>query len=204
MASDSDKPVELVAVDRMMLRTLELEGLICFRCPLLDRRPGGAFDTGECRLKARDLLPVVSDERSGILAAVSNRQVVGYAVFGRPELFPRLKQLPFEAADDALLIAALYAVPKARERNVEADLLVRVMDFARENGFEKVQALCRAEPDNEPEARAELLSDAGFELTGEAAGLCMAETTLERWDQPEHEDSDEHQPGTAPDWTQSN
>lgn len=172
-------------VDRLVLQAMELEGLLCFRCPLL-REVEEEF--GEvCGVSVRDLAPVVDDSRSGIRVAVSGRQIVGYAIFGRPGLFPGLAELPLEVADDALLIAALYVTREAEEQNVDADLLVAVMDFAREQGYQRVQAVCREEQDEELSVRVGLVAEAGFELSMTESGLCLAETTLERLDGQETE-----------------
>ena len=170
-----------------MLATLELEGLICFHCPLLEGSSTGEFDAGECSPSANDLLPVVSDAKSGIKLAILEKQIVGYAVFGRPEVFPKLEEMDFEPEEGTLVVAALYVTDQALEQNVDADLLIAVMDFAREKEFKHVQVLCREENDPQPLARAELLSAAGFELTQVEDGPCFAQTTVEAWDRPDND-----------------
>ena len=203
MAAKPSK-VQVVRVDRLMLLTLELEGLLCFRCPVLGKPGIGALDGGECPLRARDLLSVATDAKSGIVAAISGGRIVGYAVFGRPGVFPRLGESPFEVAEDALVVAALYVTPEMLQQSVDADLLIAVMDFAREKSFARVQVLCRAGPGSEPLASAQLLGAAGFELSQDQGGRCFAETTVEAWDLAGQIPADDSLPRTISDWGQSN
>ncbi len=184
---NSSTGVQIVAVDGLMIRTLELKGLLCFRCLLLEDPRLPEPGPGECQARTEDFLLLVTGEKSGIRIAVGGEQILGYAMFGRPGLFRYLDRLPFEMKQDALLIAALYATPDARADNVDVDLLVAVMDFAREKGFEVVQAVCRPESGLKPEGRAELFQAAGFEVSEPVHGLCLAETAIEAWDQAEKE-----------------
>ncbi len=176
--------VLIVDVDRLMARTLELEGLLCFHCPLLEPTgpAGRGRDAFECPIRADDLEPVISGRRSGVKAMVVNGQIPAYTVFGPPSAFRNADGLPFGLDPDALLVAALFAIPQAREENYDVDLLVAVMDFAREHDYGKVQVLCRQQHAGEPEARAEILRAAGFDVAEPVDGLCLAETTVEAWD----------------------
>ncbi len=174
--------VRIVEVTADVVRALELEGLMCFRCPLLEDMRLPEPGAGKCRIRADDLLPVIGDEKSGVRMLVRQEQILGYAVFGRPKVFRNLRDLPFSVRDDALLIAALYVTDEAREKNLDVDLLLVVMDFARNSGFELVQAVCRPGGESSPEARVELLQAAGFEASIPVKGFCLAETTVEAWD----------------------
>ncbi|GEM_PF-6452601 len=164
--------IRIIDVDANMIEMLDLEGVLCFRCPLLN----------EYHVQPESLFPFIEDEKSGIKAAVNKNKILGYAVFGRPEMFPNLNRLPFPTREDALLIAALYATPEARKGNVDVDLLVAVMDFAGENDFEVVQAVCRSEVNLEPEGRTRVFRAAGFTVSEPVEGLCFAETTVKAWD----------------------
>lgn len=179
--------VPIIDLDRLMLGTLELESMLCFHCPLLEHpyRPDVDYPAFDNPVRAADLGPVVAGTRSGIKAVVVDGRIPAYAVFAPPALFPNVGQLPFDVDEDALLVGALYAVPEAREENLDVDLLVAVMDFARGHGFAKVQVLCREDSPGRPEARAGILRAAGFAVTEPVAGLCLAETTVAAWDKSE-------------------
>jgi hypothetical protein len=187
MAEPETPAVPIIDLDRLMVGTLELEDMLCFHCPLLERpyRPDADYPAFDNPVRATDLGPVVAGIRSGIKAAVVGGRIPAYAVFAPPGLFSNVEQLPFEVDEDALLVGALYAVPEAREENLDVDLLVAVMDFARAHGFAKVQVLCREGDFDRPEARAEVLRAAGFTVTGAGEGLCLAETTVAAWDESE-------------------
>lgn len=172
----------IVDVDALMLRTLELEGLLGFHCRLLERHPAPDSVVGECFIRSDELLPLVHDPRSGIKAIVTNGSIAGYAVFGRPELFPSLAELGIEVDEDALFIGALYIVPDAREEKLDVDLLVAVMEFARAQGYDTVAAVCSLEEGTDPEPMAGLLAAAGFQVAEGIDGECLATTTLKAWD----------------------
>jgi hypothetical protein len=179
----TDAPETRIAdLDADSLGALELTGLLCFRCPLLEDPRLPATESGTCRTRVEDLKPIAADPRSGIKAAVVKEKIVGYSVFGRPALFRNIASLPFEVDPSALLVAALYATPEALEENIDVDLLVAVMDFAREQEYRDVAVVCRTRDDDSPEARAPMLGAAGFSLTEETNGLCLAQTTVEQWD----------------------
>jgi GNAT superfamily N-acetyltransferase len=125
----------------------------------------------------------VTGGRSGVKALLGNGRIAGYAVFGPAGSFQSIGTLPFETEDEALFIGALYVLPEAREQNFDVDLLIAVMEFARGQGFERVQAVCREEAENEPEARAEILRASGFEVTEPVEGLCLASIDLSTWDE---------------------
>lgn len=184
MTGEGAQPAtSIIDVDSLMMRTLELEGLFCFQCPLCSDPRFGYAPARECRTRARDLEPLVTGSRSGVKAVLSGGRIAGYAVFGPAEDFPNSAGLPFETDEDALLVAALYAAPDAREENLDIDLLVAVMEFARAQGYERVQVLCRDDGDDEPEARAEILRAAGFEITEPVEGLSLASIDLSTWDE---------------------
>jgi hypothetical protein len=169
-------------IDADGVEMLDLEGLLGFHCDLLEDPNLPDPAPGQCRVRARDLLPVVTDRRSGIKVATRDGRILAYAIFGQPRLFRNIGDLDLEVEQQALLIAALYATPEAREDNIDVDLLIAVMDFARERDYSTVQALCRAETPTDAEARPEMLRAAGFALSEAVKGLCLAETTIERWD----------------------
>jgi len=187
MGEEQQVEVVIVDVDPLMLRTLDIEGLLCFRCHLLEdpRVEDRSQLTRECPARGKDLEPVVTGPRSGIKAALAEGRIIGYAIFGPPALFPNLARYEFEPDEEALFLAALYAEPEAREQNLDVDLLVAVMDFAREYGFEKVQAACRDDAADEPEARNEVLAAAGFGVSEPVENLCFAEISLADWDAPD-------------------
>jgi hypothetical protein len=112
-------------------------------------------------------------------------------------LFPNLARYEFEPDEEALFLAALYAEPEAREQNLDVDLLVAVVDFARELGFEKVQAACRDDAADEPEARKEVLTAAGFGVTEPVENMCFAEISMEDWEAAEAAGEAENPPGEA-------
>lgn len=162
-----------------MARTLELEGRLGFRCPLLeDPRMIRAESMFEPGISYRELAPVLNHPRAGVMAAVSNGRTLSYAVFGPPAVFRRAPELPFELDEDALLIAALYAGPEARPDNLDVDLLLAVLGFARAQGYARVQVLCRSDSATGParaqaggpEARAEIIAAAGFEIADPLPG----------------------------------
>ncbi|MFO7676424.1 MAG: hypothetical protein R6X12_08940 [bacterium] len=179
MSSTAETPV--VVVDSLMARSLELEGLLCFHCPLLEDPRFGPGGAGECRVRYRDLAPVLGNPRAGIRAVVVNGQIPAYAVFGPPAAFRNAPDLPFELDDDALLVAALHAIPEARAENTDIDLLIEVVEFARAKGFSRVQALCRDTPGAGPEARTEIVTAAGFEVTEPEAGLRLGTIEVADW-----------------------
>jgi len=182
MGEDRQVEVVILEVDRLMLRTLEMEGLLCFQCPQVEDlslpEPGFA----SCRIRARDLEPLVDDPRSGLMAAFRQGCIVGYAVYGRPALYRNLDALRFEFDDDALLVGALYANDDALRDNVDVDLLIAVMGFAAARDYETVQVLCRTGGQG-VEARAEMVGASGFELTETVDGLCLAEIAVKDWDE---------------------
>ncbi|MFO7639289.1 MAG: hypothetical protein R6X14_08395 [bacterium] len=159
----------VVRVDNLLARALELDGRLSFHCPLLEdpRLARAGAGTGS---RYRDLAPVLTNPRAGVLAAVRDGRTLAYAVFGPPSAFRRASELPFVLDEDALLIAALYAAPEAREDNLDVDLLLVVLEFAREQGYASVQALGRDDPDVGPEARVEMLAATGFQLSGPQSG----------------------------------
>ncbi|HDQ99936.1 MAG TPA: hypothetical protein ENN51_06605 [candidate division WOR-3 bacterium] len=172
----------IVPVDGLLARTLELDGQLCFRCPLLED-PRTAPDP-ECPVHFRDLAPVLQGPRSGVLASVTGGRTVAYAVFGPPAVFRNAPDLPFELDDDALLIAALYAIPEARDDNTDVDLLIAVIRFAAEQGFTRLQAVCRDDPAESPEPRTAVIRAAGFELTEPERGLRLGTLTVSSWGAP--------------------
>jgi hypothetical protein len=117
-----------------------------------------------------------------VKAAVRGGHIVGYAVFGRPELFPGVARLGLEVDPDALLIAALYATPDAQEEHADAALLVQVMDFAAQHGYEEVVAVCRPEWSGESEPPAELLAAARFDIESGEGELRLATIGVENWE----------------------
>jgi len=175
----------VIEVDQSMARTLELRGLLCFHCPLLEDPRFSYRDrtTGECRVRYRDLEPVLAGPRSGIRAVIITGQIAAYAVFGPPDAFRNVEALPFAVDGSALLVAALYVIPQARADNLDVDLLMAVMDFARARDFPAVQVVCRRAAGDEPEGRAEMLEAAGFEVSEPIDGLCLAGMTVAAWDE---------------------
>jgi len=198
-------PVQIVPADRLTLATLDLEGLLCFRSSLVSGTDADQPATAGCAVRMKDLVPVVTDPRSGILLALQEQRIVGYAIFGRAGRFSRAEEMGFELKQDALVVAALYVTPELREQDADADLLIAVMSFARENDYEMVQVLCREEPGDGPEPRRELLSASGFAIVAEEGGLTLVETTLEQWDNPQQdEEAGESFSGIFPDSDKSN
>ena len=169
----------IVMVDGLMARSLEFDGQLCFRCPLLEdprARPGP-----DCPVRFHDLAPVFFGPRSGVLATVGDGRTTAYAVFGPPAVFRNAPDLPFELDDDALLIAALYAEPASRADNADVDLLIAVIRFAAERGFERVQAVCRDDPEAGPEPRTAIIRAAGFEVTEPDRGLRLGTLEVGSW-----------------------
>ncbi|UCG42374.1 MAG: hypothetical protein JSU73_10945 [candidate division WOR-3 bacterium] len=179
-------------VDADGIEQLDLEDKLCFRCRLLEdpRRPRPS--PGECLVRAADLLPLVRDSRSGIKVVTRSGRILAYAVFGRAKLFRNLADSGLPAAEDALLIGALFANDEARDENLDIDLLVAVMDFAREHGYEIVQAVCRADDEEENEfARQAMLSAAGFDIGDPVGDFCLAQIGVEQWDSPSDTEAEE-------------
>lgn len=178
-------PTPILTVDNLMARSLEIEGRLCFHCPLLeDPRIADRAGAGECRVRYRDLAPVLAGRRSGIRAVVINGQLPAYAVFGPPAVFRNAPDLPFELDEDALLVAALHALPEAREDALDVDLLIDAVAFARLNGFERVQVLSR-DNDDGPEARTEIVTAAGFTVSEPVDGLRLGTLKVSDWEEPE-------------------
>jgi len=176
--------VAIVDLDRDGLARMALEGPWCLRCPLCERHAGRA-GTGECSTSPADIERIVRDGRSGVKLALQGGRIVGYAVFGRPALFPGVGRQRLEVDEDSLFIGALYATPAAREQNVHADLLIAVMNSARGHGYDTVTAACRGDESEEPEARVDLLVAGGFELDEADRGLGTGTVALQEWDRPE-------------------
>lgn len=186
MSSEKTRPpVVILDLDPEMVELLEFEDRLCFHCRPLENPGLPDPGLGACKVRSRDLLPLVRDTRSGIKVATRGGRIVGYAVFGRPELFPYLDGLELPVQESALFIGALYVLPDEIEENTDVDLLIAVMDWARTREYGVVQALCRTGGETEPEARTEMLAAAGFELTEARNGTCLAETTLDAWDRGE-------------------
>ena len=186
MPSDSAE-VSIVDLDPDSLAMMSLNGRVCFNCPLLENPGAPASGPSWCRVSSEDLLRLVRDERSGVKMALHEKRIVGYAVFGRPALFRNLDLLPVQVDSDALLIGALYATPMAEAAGVDADLLVEIMGFARDSGYEVVQAACRPDDTEGPEGPSRLFSAAGFEVSDTVNGRCLARTTVEEWNEAEEE-----------------
>ncbi|MEO0078351.1 MAG: GNAT family N-acetyltransferase [candidate division WOR-3 bacterium] len=171
----------IVDLDLDGLALLVLENRLCFVCSLLEDERRSDFAGVECHVRPEALRRLVADERSGVKVAVQDGRVVGYAVFGRPELFPGRTRLPFELDDTDLLIAALYVIEPAEQAGVDVELLLEIMDFARETGYDSVQAVCRTDDRPGPEGPVRLFEAAGFRLTEPIDGLARAEIGLEEW-----------------------
>jgi L-amino acid N-acyltransferase YncA len=170
-----------LTLDDMAL--LALEGRLCFHCPLLEDERRSGVAGGECATRPEPLRRLVADARSGVKVAVQDGQVVGYAVFGRPELFPNRTCVPFELDDTGLLVAALYASDPAAQAGVDVGLLLEIMDFAGAAGYETVQAVCRVSDHPGPEGQARLFETAGFTLTEPVRGLVLASISLDDWNE---------------------
>jgi hypothetical protein len=106
-------------------------------------------------------------------------------------LFRNLHRLPFNVEEAALLIAALYVVPNPGIDSLDSGILFSVMDFAREQGYDVVQAVCRTEESDRPEPPAQLLGAAGFEMSEAFDGLCLAQSTVTAWDESAEDAEDE-------------
>ncbi len=178
------------------LALLVLENRLCFVCSLLEDERRSDFAGVECQVRPEALRRLVADERSGVKVAVQDGRVVGYAVFGRPELFPSRTRLGFEFDDTGLLIAALYVTEPARQAGVDVMLLLEIMDFAIEAGYEIVQAVCRTDDRSGPEGPIRLFEAAGFRLTEPANGLAKAEISLEEWAERQETDDEESGPNS--------
>jgi len=179
-------------VDADGVEQLDLEDRLCFRCRLLEdpRRPGPS--TGECPVPTAGLMRLVRDGRSGIKVVTRLGRILAYSVFGRAVLFPGLAESGLPADEDALIVGALFANSEAKDENLDIDLLVAVMDFAREHDYETVQVVCRADDDEESEAaRQAMLSAAGFDNSDPVNGLCLAQIGIEQWDSPSENDAEE-------------
>jgi hypothetical protein len=177
---DSHPDVQVVDLDGDSLARMWLENELCIHCPLLEAEGLPGALPGECTTRPQDVEPLLRDRRSGVKLALADGKLVGYAVFGRPRLFRNAARLPFAVNEDALLVAALYAFPRAGVENLEAGLLAAVMDFAREHDYGVVQAVCRQDG-AEPVGMADLFSAAGFAVSDTRNGMCVAETAVEEW-----------------------
>jgi len=175
--------VHIADLDLDSLALLALDGRLCFHCPLLEGERLSDFAGGECCVQPEVLRRLVADTRSGVKVAVKDGQVVGYAMFGRPGFFPNRTRLPFPFDDSGLLIAALYVTETAEQAGVDVGLLLEIMDFAGEAGYEAVQAVCRADNRSSTEGPVRLFAAAGFRLTEPVNGLAMAQIGLEEWDE---------------------
>ncbi len=179
-------------VDADGIEQLDLEDRLCFRCRLLEdpRRPKPS--TGECLVRAADLLALVKDSRSGIKVITRLGRILAYSVFGRAGLFRGLADSGLTGDEDALIIGALFATSEVQDENLDIDLLVAVMDFAREHDYQLVQAVCRADDEEESEvARQAMLSAAGFDISDPVEDLCLAQITVEQWDNPSEPEAEE-------------
>jgi len=175
--------LRIVDLDPDSLALLALDGKVCFHCPLLEDESLPAPDSGECRVRRADLERLVTDPRAGVKLAVHDGQLVGYAVFGPPASFRNRSSLPFELDDDGLMVAALYVTPEAEQAAVDAALLVEIMGFAGEAGYDTVQAVCRADERTGPEGTVRLFAQAGFDLSEPVQGLALAQISLDDWDE---------------------
>jgi hypothetical protein len=188
--------VSIVDLDLDSLARMGLEGQVCVHVPLLEDEILPGFAAGECRMRAQDLEPLVRDELSGVKLAVKDGNVAGYAVFGRPGLFRYLERLPFEVDESALLVAAFFVFPGTGEEQLDAELLVDVMEFARGRGYRMVQAVCRAgdAAADGPEGDLRFFAAAGFAASEPVRGLCLAQVTLDEWDKEEDEEALDNRP----------
>lgn len=151
------------------------------RCSLCEHLEREGLSVG-CTTSPAEIEPIVCDNRSGVKLAVRHSSVVGYAIFGRPGLFPGVARANLAVDPDSLFLAALHTTDWATEHNVHADLLIEVMKFAKDHGYSQVVAPFRAQGQITAEPAPELLAAAGFDL-GEigASGLGLASITLEEW-----------------------
>jgi hypothetical protein len=189
---ESSPGIAISDVDADGVEQLDLEERLCFRCRLLEDPRLPKPSAGECPVRAADLLALVRDSRSGIKVVIRLGRILAYAVFGRAGLFRGLADSGLSADEDALIIGALFATSEARDENLDIDLLVAVMGFARERDYEVVQAVCRADDDEESEfARQAMLSAAGFDISDPVGDLCLAQTTVEQWDNPSETDAED-------------
>jgi hypothetical protein len=179
--------VQIIDVDADSLAMMALEGKVCFHCRLLEDGDAPLLQPGGCPVRAEDIKPLVTDDRSGVKVVLHGSQIVGYAVFGPPRVFRNLDRLAFRVDDNALLIGALYVTREAEEASVDVDLLIDIMGFARGRGYELVQAVCRPDEAEGPEGTARLFDAAGFVLSDTAGGACLARTTLKEWDENEEQ-----------------
>ncbi len=167
---------------------MALTGPWCLHCPLCERDERHLFTT-ECITSLAEIEPIVRDSRSGVKLAIRHSEIIGYAIFGRPELFPGIKRAGLPVDQDALFLAALSTTDWAREHNVHADLLIEVMTFAADHGYTQVVAAFRPDDPKSAEPAAELLEAAEFTLGKPgSSGLGLATITLKDWqDQTEIE-----------------
>ncbi len=186
--------VHIVDLDLDGLALLALEGRLCFHCPLLEDERLSEFAGGECGVQPEVLRRLVADSRSGVKVAVQDGQVVGYAVFGPLEFFPNRTRLPFLFDDSGLLIAALYVTEAAEQVDVDVGLLLEIMDFAGEAGYQTVQAVCRTDGRSGPEGPMRLFEAAGFSLTEPVNGLAMAQIGLDEWAELQQAGEEESNP----------
>jgi hypothetical protein len=179
-------------VDADGIGQLDLEDRLCFRCRLLEDPRPQKPPAGEYLVRAADLLALVKDSRSGIKVVTRLGRILAYSVFGRSGLFRGLADSGLPADEDALIIGALFATSEVQDENLDIDLLVAVMDFAREHDYQLVQAVCRADDEEESEvARQAMLSAAGFDISDPVEGLCLAQITVEQWDNPSEAEAEE-------------
>lgn len=179
-------------VDADGIEQLDLEDRLCFRCRLLEDPHPQKPSAGEYLVRAADLLALVRDSRSGIKVVTRLGRILAYSVFGRARLFRGLADSGLPADEDALIIGALFATGEVQDENLDIDLLVAVMNFAREHDYQLVQAACRADDEEESEvARQAMLSAAGFDISDPVEGLCLAQITVEQWDNQSEAEAEE-------------
>lgn len=174
--------VVIIDLNSESLSRLALTGPWCLRCPLCEHQERQGF-SAECLTSPADIEPIVRDSRSGVKLAIRQSNVVGYAIFGQPALFPGIARAKLAVDPDSLFLAALSTTASASEQNVHADLLIEVMNFARDHGYTRVVAAFRTDDPMSAEPSPELLAAGGFTL-GETgyAGIGLASITMEEWD----------------------
>lgn len=191
MTAPDQSEVSIVDLDVDSLTMMSLDGRLCFHCPLLESPGESLTGPSWCRVSSESLQRMVRDERSGVKLALHADRIVGYGIFGRPVLFTHVDHLPFEVDNGGLLIAALYVTPMAEAAGVDVDLLIEIMGFAREQGYQVVQAVCRPDGVDGPEGAAQLFSAAGFEVSGPVNDKCLARVLVDDWEEPDYESADE-------------
>lgn len=191
MTLPEETEVSIVDLDPDSLTMMSLDGRLCLNCPLLESPAESLSGSHWCRVSSESLQRIVRDERSGVKLALHSNRIVGYAIFGRPVLFPSRDALPFPLDDESLLVAALYVTPMAEAAGVDVDLLIAIMGFAGEQEYAKVQAVCRPEGAEGPEGAARLFSAAGFDVSEPVKDRCLAEIAVADWEEADEDTEDD-------------